>query len=429
MNDTASIHSPTGIGDYPVDEPNLVNLSLIDTDNEDHEYSVTNDADNIGDPFITPTDHRQIHTMYYASPIVDISDYFDDTIIEYDQEDTDTPVTQEEIDRPTDGHGISQFHPNAAEYVDNLADHEHITAYQVRMATQTMRDIPPLQQLHVIPIDIQDTWDADNQFFMNEEDLVDAPLRNDLLIPLDTPNVWHNQIPHLTYRSKDGNDYGYCSEHKRPWPGFDQCILPRKSQQCTATTRSKQREQPPSTQAAPVSVTSPKDEILDLEHELLHDTFALTHGENIHSGEQKMKPSKTNWELIRPMLGFAPINVLKETMHRTTQFAQNILERTPMRRHLKTRFPAANIPRRNEPVATDTVYSDTPAIDNGACYAQIFIGRESLVADVYSMISDKEFVNTLEDQIRRRGAMDHLISDHAQVEISKRVHDILRAYI
>ena len=44
------------------------------------------------------------------------------------------------------------------------------------------------------------------------------------------------------------------------------------------------------------------------------------------------------------------------------------------------------------------------------------------------MISNKEFVNTLEDQIRRRGAMDHLISDHAQVEISKRVHDILRAY-
>ena len=141
-----------------------------------------------------------------------------------------------------------------------------------------------------------------------------------------------------------------------------------------------------------------------------------------------MKPSKTNWELLRPMLGFAPINVLKETMHRTTQFAQNILERTPMRRHLKTRFPAANIARRNEPVATDTVYSDTPAIDNGACYAQIFIGRESLVADVYSMVSDKEFVNTLEDQIRQRGAMDHLISDHAQVEILKWVHDILRAY-
>ena len=43
------------------------------------------------------------------------------------------------------------------------------------------------------------------------------------------------------------------------------------------------------------------------------------------------------------------------------------------------------------------------------------------------MKHDKEFVNTLEDNIRKRGAMDKLISDRAQVEISKRVHDILRA--
>ena len=43
------------------------------------------------------------------------------------------------------------------------------------------------------------------------------------------------------------------------------------------------------------------------------------------------------------------------------------------------------------------------------------------------MKSDKQFANTLEDNIRTRGAMDKLISDRAQVEISKRVLDILRA--
>ena len=43
------------------------------------------------------------------------------------------------------------------------------------------------------------------------------------------------------------------------------------------------------------------------------------------------------------------------------------------------------------------------------------------------MKSDKQFVNTLEDNIRQRGAMDKLLSDRAQVEISKKVLDILRA--
>jgi len=44
------------------------------------------------------------------------------------------------------------------------------------------------------------------------------------------------------------------------------------------------------------------------------------------------------------------------------------------------------------------------------------------------MKSDKQFVDTLEDNIRKRGAMDKLISDSAQVEISNKVKDFLRAY-
>ena len=44
------------------------------------------------------------------------------------------------------------------------------------------------------------------------------------------------------------------------------------------------------------------------------------------------------------------------------------------------------------------------------------------------MKSGKQFVNTLEDNIRRRGAMDKLLSDSAKAEISKKVMDILRVY-
>ena len=58
--------------------------------------------------------------------------------------------------------------------------------------------------------------------------------------------------------------------------------------------------------------------------------------------------------------------------------------------------------------------------------AQIFVGKQTLVTDVYPLKSQKQFVNTLEDNIRFRGAMTKLISDYAKVEISNKVKDILR---
>ena len=99
-----------------------------------------------------------------------------------------------------------------------------------------------------------------------------------------------------------------------------------------------------------------------------------------------------------------------------------------MRNHFKSRIPAFNITCRNEAVATDTIFSDTPAIDSGVTMAQIFVGEDFLVSDVYPMHSSKQSVHTLEDNIRFSRAMSKLISDYDQVEISNKVKDILRMY-
>eukprot|EP00934_Nitzschia_sp_Nitz4_P006215 Nitzschia sp. Nitz4//scaffold143_size57137//53597//57072//NITZ4_006523-RA/size57137-processed-gene-0.42-mRNA-1//1//CDS//3329536473//6205//frame0 len=80
-------------------------------------------------------------------------------------------------------------------------------------------------------------------------------------------------------------------------------------------------------------------------------------------------------------------------------------------------FPALNVRRRNEPVATDT---------NGATAAQIFVGLHSRFASAYSMTTDSQFANTLMDVVRHHGAMDVLISDSARAEMSTRVQNILR---
>src|SRR5688500_13607268 len=102
---------------------------------------------------------------------------------------------------------------------------------------------------------------------------------------------------------------------------------------------------------------------------------------------------------------------------------------TYLKKRYKSPFPACNVQRHDEPVATDTVYSDTPAIDSRITAAQFFVGTESMVCDVHTLKSDRKFVNVLQDNIRRRGAMSKLISDRAQVEISNKVQDILQNYI
>ena len=147
---------------------------------------------------------------------------------------------------------------------------------------------------------------------------------------------------------------------------------------------------------------------------------------HVHSVESK--PSKRDYELLRPFFAWAPADTIRRTIAVTTQYARGRVSDT-IRQHWKSRFPACNVRRRNEPVATDTVFSDTPAVDSGVKAAQLFIGRKSLVADVYGLKTDKEFVNTLEDNIRERGAMDKLISDCARAETSTRIKDILRALV
>ena len=90
-----------------------------------------------------------------------------------------------------------------------------------------------------------------------------------------------------------------------------------------------------------------------------------------------------------------------------------------MRKHFKSRFPAFYIPGRSEEVATDTIFSDTPAIDSGVTMAQTFVRKRTLVTDFYPLKSQRH---------RFRGAMTKLISDYAKVEISNKVKDILRMY-
>ena len=144
--------------------------------------------------------------------------------------------------------------------------------------------------------------------------------------------------------------------------------------------------------------------------------------------QHAVKHEAPDYEKFRPYFGWVNVDTVQKTMEQSTQWGVSLPNTFPMKKHLKSRSPALNIPRRHEAVATDTVFSDTPAVDSGVKQAQVFVGRDTLVADAYPMKSGKQFVNILEDNIRRWGAMDKLLSDSAKTEISNKVMDILRAY-
>jgi hypothetical protein len=141
-----------------------------------------------------------------------------------------------------------------------------------------------------------------------------------------------------------------------------------------------------------------------------------------------VKKKPIDYEKFRPYFLDVPIDKIQQTFKVATHFATNVVQGHNITQTLKSPYPANNVWRRNEPIASDTIFAEADAVGtNGQRMAQLFIGRKSLVINVFGMNSTKEFVNTLEDVIRKRGAMDKLITDSARVEISKRVVDILRA--
>ena len=131
-------------------------------------------------------------------------------------------------------------------------------------------------------------------------------------------------------------------------------------------------------------------------------------------------------ETLRPFFAFLPAEIVKRTLRATTQYARVPMSDT-MQRFYKSPFPALNVPRRDEDLLVDIIYSNTPAIDDGATSAAIYSGKISHVLDVFGMKRDSQFVNTLEDVIRDRGAPNRLLSDHAITIRSNRVLDVLRA--
>ena len=138
-----------------------------------------------------------------------------------------------------------------------------------------------------------------------------------------------------------------------------------------------------------------------------------------------LKPSQRDYSILRPLFGWLQEPIIQKTIENTTQLAR-LPQSELLKVHYKSPNPALNVPRRDEDLATDTVFSDTPAIDGGETMAQLFVGTSSHTYHAYGMHREKQFINTLQDCVIDHGAPNRLLSDNAQVENSEKVQSYLR---
>ena len=147
-----------------------------------------------------------------------------------------------------------------------------------------------------------------------------------------------------------------------------------------------------------------------------------------HTHLHESSHADQDWKSLRPIFGWQSEQIIQDTYKVTSRFGGTIPHHDFLKKHFKSRNPVFNIHRRNEPVATDTIFSDTPAINDGSTMAQFFVGKDTLVCDTYGIKSQKQFINTLiYDDNKSRGAMNTIITDGGKYEISLKVADLLRS--
>ena len=108
-------------------------------------------------------------------------------------------------------------------------------------------------------------------------------------------------------------------------------------------------------------------------------------------------PSRQNHAKYARYFPGANIDSIKKTFRATTQLGtRGAVEGFNLRNRILAPNPMLTTPRRNEDVATDTLYSRTTAIDDGSTAAQFFIGWTSNFRSIVPLgSSDKQMAKAL----------------------------------
>ena len=92
------------------------------------------------------------------------------------------------------------------------------------------------------------------------------------------------------------------------------------------------------------------------------------------SEERRVGDAKVIHKKLSDTVDFAAIKPIWTTIENTTQWGRTTQESYLFRMHYKSPALFYFVPRRNEPVALDSVYSDTSAIDGSTCVPSTIMG-------------------------------------------------------
>ena len=93
-----------------------------------------------------------------------------------------------------------------------------------------------------------------------------------------------------------------------------------------------------------------------LAHEIFVDAITLA--------PQVLKHHLPDLDLLCPNFGWIRKNHIQATLDKTSQFYHGV-KHCPFWKHFKLRFPSVNVWHLNEEYATDTLFMDVPAHDDG----------------------------------------------------------------
>ena len=86
-----------------------------------------------------------------------------------------------------------------------------------------------------------------------------------------------------------------------------------------------------------------------------------------------VKKKEPDFQALKPFFNWLPTNVVKNAFTPSTQYARTPMS-TILKKNYESLFPALNIKCRNEPVAINTVYGKTPAIDDRSTSTYFLLG-------------------------------------------------------
>jgi hypothetical protein len=88
--------------------------------------------------------------------------------------------------------------------------------------------------------------------------------------------------------------------------------------------------------------------------------------------EHQIIKNQQDFAHLRPNFAWLPENVVKHTFKNTTQYARMPMS-TVLKKHYKLPFPTLNVHRCEEALATNTVYSNVPAVVSGVTIDQLLL--------------------------------------------------------